>query len=68
MTNAKKTARTFKPRSAYVAGTSIRTQVAKYTWTRESGMRVTFTDGLECKSDYTLPQMLKLADVSEVRL
>ncbi len=53
------TSRTFKKTSRYAGvNTSIPSAISHWTWTRSVGLRVTYTDGLSCKSDYTLAELL----------
>lgn len=35
------------------------TSIHHWEWTKRNGLRVVFTDGLSCKSGWTLPELLK---------
>ena len=47
-----KSKRTWIPTRAYVGRTTIRTQVARWEWTRRSGLLVIYLDGTAWLSDY----------------
>lgn len=52
--------RTWEPSSRYIRGTNLLTKVRCWTWTRHHGLRVTYTDGLTCRSDWqTLTAFLR---------
>ena len=51
-------ARKFVPTSAFIGGTSIRTAVKHWQWTKGFGVRVTYEDGLECRSENSIYDLL----------
>lgn len=59
--------RVFVPSKKYVLGTNIQTSVRRWTWTRRNGLRVEYSDGLTCRSDYSLPELLKIERPIESR-
>ena len=61
----KPTFRTFEPSSQFVGNTNVRTQVKRWVWQKGRGLYVEFKDGLTCKSDYTLNELLKAERVHE---
>lgn len=51
--------RVFKKTSQYAGlRASIISQIDRWEWTPGHGLRVFYLDGLSCKSDYTLPELL----------
>ena len=58
--------REFIPLSKYVGNTMVITKVKKWVWTKGHGLQVYYTDGLSCKSDYTLRELLRFEKVKEV--
>ena len=59
--------RTFKHRSKYVRNLSILTCVDRWEWTEGKGLFVIFTDGIKCKSSYTLKELLKIENPVEIK-
>ena len=60
--------RRFVPTSEYVGGTTIRTRISHYIWTRGGGLRVHFLCGTSWKSEYTLPELLDSKEARETTL
>lgn len=50
--------RVWIPSRRYVLNTAIPVSVETWTWTKRYGLRVTYKNGIECKSDYDLPEFL----------
>jgi hypothetical protein len=58
--------RTFKHRSKYIRNLSIITCIERWEWTKSRGLYVIFTDGIKCKSSYTLPELIETENPIEV--
>lgn len=50
--------RIFKRTSEFVEGTSLRSSIKRYEYTRSRGLFVVFVGGFRCKSEYTLRDLL----------
>jgi hypothetical protein len=58
--------RIFIPAGRTIGATGITTKIRRYTWTASRGLFVTFTDGMRWRSEYTLPELLRVESVIEV--
>jgi hypothetical protein len=56
--------RWFRPSKTIVAGKP--TQVERWEWRRGHGLRCRFTDGMCWKSEYTLPELLRVEKPIEI--
>ena len=59
--------RVFKPAGEFVRGCSFRTWVDRWEWTPSRGLRCIFRDGLNWKSEYTLPELLAIEKPIEIK-
>ena len=48
-----------EPKRYFFPSKPDKTQVHHWEWTKSMGLMVVYTDGLACKSGYTLPELLK---------
>lgn len=59
--------RVFVPAREFIGSTRVRTQVDHWYWHKRHGLRCVYRDGLDWRSEYTLPELLKTEQVVEVR-